>query len=454
MQLVEGIYRGNVLAEYFNEALSDTLISCIETQLKEDKNRKIRIIEIGAGTGGTTTNLLPLLQRFPIEEYCYTDVSKAFLMHAEKHYKPQLPALTTSIFDVSKPLAAQPITAAHYDVAIAANVLHATPNIRETLRNAKAVLKNQGVLLLNEISTWSLFNHLTFGLLEGWWLNEDTALRLPGSPGLSTEKWRDVLVEEGFESIFFPTLEAHKLGQQVVVACSNGWVRQSMAKKSSVPPSVVPKHDDKKTESLASAKTSQKETPSAGLTGRTEQMGTDYIKRVLVEKLSAALKIEAGKIRHDAPVAEYGVDSIIGVDLIRTINETLQIELETMALFEHSTVDQLAQYIWTNWQSVIARQLAPVQSVSIKADPAYGAADRTPVKPDGVLQHRFMQAESVAEAGQPTNSVPEQEDTRDNAGVEPIAIIGMSGRFAGSESLDAFWQNLEQGKSLIGKVSR
>jgi len=33
-------------------------------------------------------------------------------------------------------------------------------------------------------------------------------------------------------------------------------------------------------------------------------MGNDYIKRVLVEKLSAALKIDASRIRHDAPVAE------------------------------------------------------------------------------------------------------------------------------------------------------
>src|SRR5204862_6457356 len=145
-------------------------------------------------------------------EYCYTDVSKAFLMHAEKHHRPQLPALTTAIFDVTKPVASQSIAAGHYDVAIAANVLHATPDIREALRNAKAVLKNQGVLLLNEISAWSLFNHLTFGLLEGWWLYEDPTLRLPGSPGLSPEKWREILVEEGFESILFPAEKAHKLG--------------------------------------------------------------------------------------------------------------------------------------------------------------------------------------------------------------------------------------------------
>ena len=111
-------------------------------------------------------------------------------MYGEKHFQPQFPALTTAIFDVSKPLNSQSIAANRYDLAIAANVLHATPNIRETLRNAKAALKNQGVLLLNEISAWSLFNHLTFGLLEGWWLYEDKAVRLPGSPGLAPEKWR------------------------------------------------------------------------------------------------------------------------------------------------------------------------------------------------------------------------------------------------------------------------
>src|SRR5581483_383148 len=36
----------------------------------------------------------------------------------------------------------------------------------------------------------------------------------------------------------------------------------------------------------------------------------------------------------------------------------------------------------------------------------------------------------------------------------PIAIIGMSGRFAESESLDELWQNLREGKDLVRKVSR
>ena len=56
------------------------------------------------------------------------------------------------------------------DVAIAANALHATRNIRRTLRNVKEVLKGGGLLALNELSRNGLSVHLTFGLLDGWWL--------------------------------------------------------------------------------------------------------------------------------------------------------------------------------------------------------------------------------------------------------------------------------------------
>jgi acyl transferase domain-containing protein/tryptophanase/SAM-dependent methyltransferase len=449
MQLVEGIYRGNALADYFNQMLSDTLSSCIERQLAEDKNRSIRIIEIGAGTGGTTTKLLPVLQRFPIEEYRFTDISKAFLMYAEKQFKPQLSALTTSIFDVSRPVAASPVPAGHYDVAIAANVLHATPDVRETLRNAKALLKNQGVLLLNEISMWSLFNHLTFGLLEGWWLSEDIELRLPGSPGLSTDKWREILAEEGFESVFFPALEAHKLGQQIVAACSNGWVRQSIAKKLSLQPATRPKHDDVKAEDWARSKNARKESQSSRSVEMAESMGNEHIKRTIIEKLSAALKIDAANLSSDAPLAEYGVDSIIGVDLVRTINETLQIELETVSLFEHSTIDALTQHIWSKWPKEITAQLGQGEITFQKT----GSAEGTPGEPEQDLQHRFVRSEPLSEADK-QSSVVERKSNSESIGVEPIAIIGISGRFAKSESLDEFWQNLEQGKDLIGKVSR
>lgn len=105
-------------------------------------------------------------------------------MHAEKEYGADNPYLTYQLFNVEEPAAGQGLHLRTYDIAIAANVLHATKNIRKTLRTAKAVLKKDGLLLVNELGGHTPFTHVTFGLLEGWWLYEDEALRIPGCPGL------------------------------------------------------------------------------------------------------------------------------------------------------------------------------------------------------------------------------------------------------------------------------
>jgi len=435
MHLVEGTYRGNPQADYFNDVLHRTLSAWIEQQLQVDPNRRISIVEIGAGTGGTTAALLPVLQQYPVEEYCYTDLSKAFLMHGEKNFKSKFPALTTAIFDVSKPLDAQAVKANHYDFAIAANVLHATSNIRQTLRNAKAVLKNQGVLLLNEIASWTLFNHLTFGLLEGWWLYEDTAVRLPGSPGLSPEKWREILAEEGFESVIFPAEEAHQLGQQIIAAVSNGRTRQRIVKHVEPEPEVVMQP--------------QKARPAAS-TAPTEQATADYTRRIIRAKLSEALRMDASTIRDDASFADYGVDSIIGVNLVRTISEELKVEIETTKLFEYSTVDELAGYVLANWRDQIASQMPRVAGVPETPRPA--AVEAVPAAVEARPANRFSGATRFASAQVAVAAPGEGHSEKWSA--DSIAIIGMSGRFAESESLEAFWEHLAQGEDLVKPVSR
>ncbi|WP_418116361.1 class I SAM-dependent methyltransferase [Variovorax sp. NFACC27] len=108
-----------------------------------------------------------------MEEYCYTDLSKAFLLHAEQQYRAKAPYLKTQIFDVERSLAEQGVEVGRYDMVIATNVLHATREMRRTVGNTKALLKANGVVLINEMSSNSLFLQLTFGLLEGWWLSED-----------------------------------------------------------------------------------------------------------------------------------------------------------------------------------------------------------------------------------------------------------------------------------------
>jgi acyl transferase domain-containing protein/acyl carrier protein len=228
MEVVEGIYKNSSHSDFFNTVMADAVEAYVQQRIAADPQARIRLIEIGAGTGGTTASVLPRLRAFQshIAEYCYTDLSRAFLIHAQQHYLPGNPFLTCKLWDVEKPMVNQGIGKGTFDIVIAANVLHATRNIRQTMRNAKAALRQNGLLLLNEIAGNSLFAHLTFGLLKGWWLYEDPTLRIPGSPGLYPEGWKKVLEEEGFHSIKFPVQKAHVVGQQIVMACSNGVIRQ------------------------------------------------------------------------------------------------------------------------------------------------------------------------------------------------------------------------------------
>ncbi|MBN2441542.1 MAG: SDR family NAD(P)-dependent oxidoreductase [Spirochaetales bacterium] len=238
MELVQGVYKNNPVSDYFNEVLADTVIAYINERLKKDKPEDIKILEIGAGTGGTSASVFAKLRENNIEikEYCYTDLSRAFLMYAETEYGSQNPYLTYELFNVEKPLAGQDIKAGEYDMVIAANVLHATKNIRQTVRNSKAVLKKNGLILLNEMSHNNLFVHLTFGLLEGWWLHEDSEIRIPGCPGLFPEKWKSILESEGFYPVVFPAVIAHNLGQQIIAGESDGIVRQKVNNDPGVPP--------------------------------------------------------------------------------------------------------------------------------------------------------------------------------------------------------------------------
>lgn len=165
----------------------------------------MNLVEIGAGTGGTTAMVLPALMAYQrnIQQYLYTDLSQAFLMHARRCYGPTCPFLDYALWDIEQSLATQPIPPASFDVAIATNVLHATKDIRSTLRHCKAALRNGGMVIINELSDKSVFTHLTFGLLKGWWLHQDTALRIEGSPAIAPDTGEKFWKKRGFIRLSF-----------------------------------------------------------------------------------------------------------------------------------------------------------------------------------------------------------------------------------------------------------
>ena len=127
----------------------------------------LRVLEIGAGTGATTLELLAL---FPAErtEYWFTDISPGFTSLAKQKFQ-NYPFLRCQVLDIEKEPARQGFEPKSYDLVIAANVLHATADVRQALAHARALLASGGLLILRESTSPLRYVDLIFGLTEGWW---------------------------------------------------------------------------------------------------------------------------------------------------------------------------------------------------------------------------------------------------------------------------------------------
>ncbi|MFI8313751.1 beta-ketoacyl synthase N-terminal-like domain-containing protein [Streptomyces microflavus] len=407
LELVQNAYTTNPASAFFNQVLAADLVARLRRRARALQADAPRILEIGAGTGATSAVVLDALRcaRLDVREYCYTDISRVFLNHAERLFGAENPSLTCEILDIERPVADQGLTLGGYDVVVAANVLHATRDIRHTLRNAKALLRPGGLLVLNELTANNLLSQFSFGLLDGWWRYEDPHLRIQGSPLLSTAHWRHVLTQVGFRAIALPARDAEDLGQQIIVAESDGVIRQAAAVTRPSAPYVA----------------SVRESPARAVVDhRTGSEPGDrlrvHIEAVALDVLAAALEIPRTRIGRDDPFSNYGLDSIFAVNVARTLGGTLGIDLDITVLFEHNTLAELGEFIVSDYAEELRDVLPP--------EPA--PPDRAP----GPVQ-------------------PRHRPDPDEAALDGMAIVGMSARFPGADDVDEFWRIVEQGGRRI-----
>ncbi|KAJ0161927.1 Lovastatin diketide synthase LovF [Colletotrichum tanaceti] len=197
-------------------------------------NPAMSILEIGAGTGGATRPIMATLTGDGVgvrdgvgvgiggggdvgpgadvgpgngagrryKHYDFTDISPSFFEQAKETFRGELAHMDFRVLNVEKDPRAQGFEAGRYDVVVAANVLHATRSVDETLRHARTLLKPDGggrLLLFEITNTEVLLGSFCFGVLPGWWLSED-ADRVWG-PLMSPASWHRHLVSAGFSGV-------------------------------------------------------------------------------------------------------------------------------------------------------------------------------------------------------------------------------------------------------------
>lgn len=136
------------------------------------KNPRMKILEIGAGTGGATISVVNALtgEDGPLfESYDFTDISSGFFEKAEVLFKDNAEKMRFKRLNIEDDPVEQGFDEASYDLIIAANVLHATSCMKNTLSNTRKLLKPNGRLIMQELTELTTFNNIIFGILPGWW---------------------------------------------------------------------------------------------------------------------------------------------------------------------------------------------------------------------------------------------------------------------------------------------
>jgi len=374
MELVEGIYRGNNISDHYNRVVSWILVSYLKNYLiLKENSPKVKILEVGAGTGGTTASIIKSIKEFKERiSYDYTDISIGFVKYGEKNFSKENPYMDFKVLNIESDPVSQRFDHGEYNIVIATNVLHATQDISNTLKNIKRLLKNNGCIVINEATSYNPVATLTFGLLDGWWLYRDEENRIPGSPLLSLEKWKELLEAEGFKNVAFfgdKGQGAGSLGQNIIIAESDGIfsVQEESHKET---------HKDRENsvnekETILECKSNRgthsnirinsKKTPLSTDRDNEKKVNDDELRHHIEEKVAESIVIALGITRQyldmEQQFSDYGVDSISGLELIKKLNDTFGVALKTTVIFDKGNAKELSDYIFQEYGAKIKEGL-------------------------------------------------------------------------------------------------
>ena len=187
------------------------------------EGRGLRILEIGAGTGGLASQVLPLIER-GLHSYVFSDVSAAFFPAARQKLAAY-PEVECKVFDLEKPGIEQDFEAGTFDIILGTNVVHAVSDVRVALSNIHDLLVQGGSLLFVDVATPHLWLNAVFGLTSGWWRFTDRDLR-PNHPLLQRSQWEKVLRDSGFsETASLSGLVRSKGGESLIgLMARKAWI--------------------------------------------------------------------------------------------------------------------------------------------------------------------------------------------------------------------------------------
>lgn len=200
-------YRDNLVSRYTNQLVVSGVAARASPAAA---TRPLRVLEIGAGVGGTSADLVAALAPYDVC-YTFTDVSNFFLVRARQVFAEH-DFLDYRLFDINRSPAEQGFAASSFDIVVCANVLHNAVNIDDTLVTLNRLMAPGGSLVFIDATAVNHPLMISMEFKEG--LHGFTDVRAgTNSAFLSYAQWHDALARSPFgEVLSFPPPD-HPLGR-------------------------------------------------------------------------------------------------------------------------------------------------------------------------------------------------------------------------------------------------
>ena len=356
--LATALYEHSPAAVYVNRIAAAVVAARARLDARTSMGfpRRLRILEVGAGTGATSAAILAQLSSHGFF-YTFSDVSEVFLARARQRFRAH--AMEFALFDLDSAASAE----AHegrYDVVLVANALHAAKDLRASVARLFDVLQPGGSLVLVETTEQQAWHDVSTGLIEGWQRFSDEA-RSDGSPLISVGQWEEELARAGFEHFSAspsPELATHRLGLHVLIAHKPVQVsispagrqgRFAPAPESPVSVAITERGPASRNGALASLHPSPISDTSTKLVDEIASASPKQRISLTVEAVTIAVSLVLGRATppmNDDRLMELGLDSLMAIELRNRLQTIFGIDrLSSTLVFDYPTSDAIAKVL-------------------------------------------------------------------------------------------------------------
>ena len=336
-ETAEFLYENWALPRYFNAIVRSALEPFARNAALS--GRTWRVLEAGAGTGSTTGSALAALAGSKAE-YWFTDLSDLFLSRAQRKFSAY-DFVRYRIFDLDRDPAEQGVPGHAFDVIVAANVLHATRDLNQTLQRVRSLLASGGVLLAFEVTEHLPWFDITVALIEGWQKHAEELRR--EHPLLKPEKWTELLLQHGFdavEALPYPGSPAGILGHHVIVARGPELEHKPSGTKIDAPES--------HRRNVAADGTKQEAARFlAELATCTESERDQALVEFVRGHIADVIRLDRSKINRMQRLTDMGIDSLMAIEIAARLTAGLGLKtrLPSTLVFDHATIQGIAAHI-------------------------------------------------------------------------------------------------------------